>query len=247
MSGDPLLGPVVGLAGVVGLAVLIGFWVASWTNPSPTLLSCCVGAILGIIFGAIVFEFLPALEITFNTAPLKLSVAGVGFVVAAAIHRVVLSGLPGRHSFEEAGMSSFILAVVMDDVVEGLTLGFASALSVQLLLFSAVVFLSKNILEGFTEATVLRWQEKRAMRTWAAGVAAVIAVVLAAVAALWLSISSERGSGSRQLLFAASTGALLYVSVVELARNLEWNRAQKVCALLGFVATGVITFMVEAR
>lgn len=244
-TGGPLLVQVVGLAAVVGLAVLVGFWFASWTDASPGLLSCCVGAILGIILGAIVFEFVPALEITVSTALVKLGVAAAGFAGAAAIHGVALSGVPGRHSSGEVGMSSFILAVVTDDVVEGLTLGFAGGLSTELLLFGAAAFLSKNVLEGFTEATVLRWQERIPGRFWAAGMAAAAAVVLAAFAAGWLTTAHELAPTSRQLLFAASTGALLYASVFELARNLEWNNGQKAWALIGFVATGVITFVVE--
>ena len=154
-GGTPSTVQVIGLAGLVGLAVLVGFRVALWTNAYPWLLSCCVGLIIGIMLGAIIFEFLPALRNTSTRVALKIVVGVVGFLLAWVIHAIVRSGLPDHHSFEEAPRSLFILDVVMDDVVEGLTLGFTSLLSVQLLLFSTVLFFSKNVLEGFTEASVL--------------------------------------------------------------------------------------------
>ena len=126
----------------------------------------------------------------------------------------------------------------MDDVVEGLTLGFTSLLSVQLLLFSTVVFFSKNVLEGFTEATVLKWNGSSASRIWGAGMAA---VVVAAAAVTWLDL----GESSHTLLFAGATGMLLYVSAFQLARTLEWNSQQKICALGGFVLTGIIAGVIE--
>ena len=228
--------PVIGLAGLVGLAVLVGFRVALWTNASPWLLSCCVGLIIGIMLGAIIFEFLPALRDTPTTVALKIVVGVAGFLLAWVIHAIVRSGLSDHHSFEEAPRSLFILDVVMDDVVEGLTIGFTSLVSVQLLLFSIVVFFSKNVLEGFTEATVLRWNGSRESRIWAAGMAAVVAVVAAAAAVTWPGL----GEPSHTLLFAGATGMLLYVSAFQLARTLEWNSQQKICALGGFVLTGII-------
>ena len=244
MNDDASLAQVLGLAGVVGLGTLVGFLVASRTNGSPRLLSCCVGGIMGIIPGTVIFEFLPALEITSTTALFTLGAAVGGFVVAAVAISQVQRMLPERYSFEEEAMASFVLAVVMDDVVEGLTLGFASALSIQLLLFSTAALFSKNILEGFAEATVLRWEGKRSGRIWTAGGTAAISVVIAAAATMWLRVGSGVGDTRGPLMFASATGALLYVSVFALARNLEWNTVQRRCALLGFVATGLAAFIV---
>jgi zinc transporter ZupT len=200
---------------------------------------------MGIIPGTIVFEFLPELRSASTAAVLKIIVGVAGFLVAAAVHAVVRSGLPERHSLDEGQMSSFILAVVTDDVVEGLTLGFASSLSVRLLIFSSMAFLSKNILEGFTEASVLRWAGSRTSRIWAAGTAAAIAVVVAATAAVWLALDAGLGDAGRQLMFAAAVGMLLYVSVFELARNLEWNVAQKLCASVSFALTAATALILE--
>ena len=101
-GGAPSTVQVIGLAGLVGLAVLVGFRVALWTNAAPWLLSCCVGLILGIMLGAIIFEFLPALRNTSTKGALKIVLGVVGFLLAWIIHAVVRSGLPAHHSFEEA-------------------------------------------------------------------------------------------------------------------------------------------------
>lgn len=239
MGSDPSTLQVIWLAGLVGLAVVVGFRVALWTNASPWLLSCCVGLIVGIILGTIIFEFLPALNNQSTSVLAKISVGVIGFIAAWVVHAFVRSGLPDPDSFSEARMSFFILAVVIDDVVEGVTLGFTRLLSAQLLLFSAVIFSSKNILEGFTEASVMRWNGSRASRIWAAAFAAAMAVVAAAAVAVWLGL----GETSRTLLFAAATGMLLYVSVVQLARNLEWNKIQMYSALIGFAGTGIISLL----
>ncbi len=245
MSGDTSFVQLVGLAATVGLAVLVGFWAASWATASPAVLSCCVGGIMGIIPGAIIFEFLPALNISdVATALATLGVVAVGFLVAGGFHVLVQSGLPDRHTFQEGQLSSFLLAVVTDDVVEGFTLAFSSALSVRLLLFATMAFILKNALEGFTEATVLQWEGRSRRRTWAAGVAAATAVVLAAVAAWWFTAAGGLGDAGQRAMFAAATGALLYVSVFEVARNLEWNHTQRLSALVGFVATGAVAMVV---
>jgi zinc transporter ZupT len=245
MSGDTSFVQLVGLAATVGLAVLVGFWAASRALASPFVLSCCVGGIMGIIPGTIIFEFLPALNISdVATVLATLGIMAVGFLVAGGFHVLVQSGLPDRHSLQEGQLSSFLLAVVTDDVIEGFTLAFSSALSVRLLLFAATAFIVKNVLEGFTEATVLQWEGKGRRRTWAAGVAAAVAVVLAAAGAWWFIASGGLGDAGRRAMFAAATGALLYVSVFELARNLEWNRTQRLSALVGFVATGAVAAIV---
>jgi len=244
MSGDTSFVQLIGLATTVGLAVLVGFWGASRATASPAVLSCCVGGIMGIIPATIIFEFLPALNITAATALATLGIVAVGFLVAGGFHVLVQSGLPDRHTFQEGQLSSFLLAVVTDDVIEGFTLAFSSALSVRLLLFATMAFILKNALEGFTEATVLQWEGRSRRRTWAAGVAAATAVVLAAVAAWWFTAAGGLGDAGQRAMFAAATGALLYVSVFELARNLEWNRTQKLAALAGFVATGAVAMIV---
>jgi zinc transporter ZupT len=244
MSGDASFAQLVGLAATVGLAVLVGFWGASRAAASPAVLSFCVGGIMGIIPGAIIFEFLPALHITTATALTTLGIVAVGFLVAGGFHVLVQRGLPDRHSFQEAQLSSFLLAVVTDDVMEGFTLAFSGALSLRLLLFAATAFILKNILEGFTQATVLQWEGKSLRRTWAAGVVSATAVVLAAAASWWFAAAGGLGEAGQRAMFAAATGALVYVSVFELARNLEWNRTQRLSALVGFVATGVIAVVV---
>lgn len=244
MNGELSLMDVMGLAGVVGLAALAGFLISSLINPSPRLLSCCVGGIMGIVLGTIGFEFVPALKITPANALPVLGTAVGGFIAAVIAHALARRGLPERHTFQELAIGSFVLTVVIDDVVEGLTLGFASALSTGLAFFSAASFIAKNILEGFTEATVLRWEGSRKERIWAAGGAAAVAVVPAAVMAASLRANTGPGDSSGTLVFAAATGALMYVSVFALARNLEWNGLQKLCAVIGFVATGIIAVLV---
>jgi zinc transporter ZupT len=200
---------------------------------------------MGIIPGTIIFEFLPALNISdVATALATLGIVAVGFLVAGGFHVLVRGGLRDRHSFQEVQTSSFLLAVVTDDVVEGFTLAFSSALSVRLLLFAATAFIVKNILEGFTQATVLQWEGMSRQRTWAAGLAAAVAVVLAAAVSWWFAAAEGLGDDGRRAMFAAATGALLYVSVFELARNLEWNRTQRLSALVGFVATGAVAAIV---
>jgi zinc transporter ZupT len=199
---------------------------------------------MGIIPGTIIFEFLPALHITTATALTTLGIVAVGFLVAGGFHVLVQRGLPDRHSFQEGQLSSFLLAVVTDDVIEGFTLASSSALSVRLLLFTAVAFILKNALEGFTQATVLQWEGRSLRRIWSAGVAAATAVVLAAAASWYFAVGGGLGEAGQRAMFAAATGALVYVSVFELARNLEWNRTQRLSALVGFVATGVIAVVV---
>lgn len=233
------------LALLVGGAVLVGFRAALWATASPGALSWCVGLVMGVIPATVVFEFLPAIDIASGTDS-KVIALGAGFLVAAAVHALVQSGLTGRRSPEEGGTRSFILAVVTDDVVEGLTLGFAGSLSFRLLVFSAVVFLGKNILEGFAAASVLRRQGSTARRTWAGGAAAATAVVVAAAFSTWLAGAGGASEVTRQLMFGGATGMLLYASLMELARNLEWNLGQKIGAAVGFATVAYTANMVGA-
>ncbi len=244
MNDDSSVIQVIGLAAVVGFAVLVGFWGASRARASPGVLSCCVGVIMGIIPGTIAFEFLPALKITSGTAPLVIGMMFAGFVLTAIFHNLVQRRWPVHQSFEDIEMSSFILAVVTDNVVEGFTLAFSSALSVGLLLFTATAFVLKNILEGFTEATVLQWEEMSARRVWAAGLAAAMAVVIAAALSWWFAEVGGPGEGARRVMFATVTGMLVYISVFQLARNLEWNAIQRVSAITGFAVTGAVALSV---
>ena len=244
MTGGSSLLQVVGLAAIIGIAVLTGFWSALRFQGSPRLLSFCVGGVMGIIPGTILFEFLPALNVTLDIVLPLLVAATLGFLAAAVVHCLVRVGLPRRQAAEEVGTGAVIVAVVTNDVVEGFTLAFSGVLSARILLFAGIVFILKNALEGFTEATVLRWQDKSRKLIWAAGIATAAAVLLAAGASGWFAVSGVLDEGTQKKVFAAIIGALLYVSVFDLALNLEWNFIQKATALTGFLATGVVSLMV---
>lgn len=241
MNGGPVFVQVVGLAGMVGLAVLIGFWCALRLRPSPGLLSLGVGGTLGIISATILFEFLPALNLSSTMILPALGAASLGFVGAAIVHGLARAGLPSPQSSEEAAMWSVILAVMTSDVVEGFTLAVSGALSLRLLLFVTGAFMTKNLLEGITEATVLRWQERSGNQIWFAGFAAAAIVLLSTAASWGLVTSGDLQEGTRRTLFAAIIGALLYVSVFDLALRLEWNLTQKAATLAGFLGTAAVT------
>jgi zinc transporter ZupT len=245
MADGPAFIQLVGLATMVGIAVLAGFGCAFWLGASPGLLSLCVGLILGIMLATILFEFLPALELTFNLILPLLGMATIGFVAAALVHGLARTSLPARHSADEAAMWSVILAVMTSDVVEGFTLAFSSALSLQLMFFATGAFMVKNLLEGITEASVLRWQERSRSQIWLAGVAAVAMLLTAAAASWWLATSGELQEATRRTLFAVIIGALLYVSVFDLALRLEWNLTQKAGLVGGFLGTAAISLIID--
>jgi len=101
--------------------------------------------------------------------------------------------------------------------------------------------MTKNILEGITEATVLQWQERSRNQIWFAGFAAAAIVLLSTAASWGLVPSGDSQEGTRRTLFAAIIGALLYVSVFDLALRLEWNLTQKAALLAGFLGTAAVT------
>ena len=138
-------------------------------------------------------------------------------------------------------MWSVILAVMTSDVVEGFTLAISGALSLRLLLFTTGAFMLKNLLEGITEATVLRWQGRSRNQIWFAGIAAAAIVLLSTAASWGFATSGDLQEGTRRMLFAAIIGALLYVSVFDLALRLEWNLTQKAAMLGGFLGTAAVT------
>ncbi len=244
MNGSPAFLQVVGLVGLVGVSVLTGVWCGLRLKASPGLLSICVGGILGIIPGTILFEFLPALNLNSEVILSTLGGASLGFVSAVVVHGLARTGLPRRQSSEEAAMWSVILAVMTSDVVEGITLALSGALSLRLLFFATTAFMLKNLLDGITEATVLRWQGRSRNQIWFAGIAGAAIVLLSAAASWMLATSGDLTEGTQRTLFAAIIGALMYVSVFDLALRLEWNLAQKAAVLGGFLGTAVITLMI---
>jgi zinc transporter ZupT len=244
-TGDLTLGGIAALAAVVGVAVLVGIWTATHTSASPRLLSCCTGAITGLMAGMIAFEIMPSLRFALSRALFTFVGIASGFVLAAIINVWVQSRLPERHSFEEVEMSAFILAVIMDDIVEGLILGLASVLSVRLLLFSTSAFLSKNLLEGFAEGTVLRWEGKGTRGIWAGGIAAAFTPAVIAPVAGGLVAALGLEDTARQWILPIAAGALIYVSAFELARQLEWNSTQKISAAICCATTAAISFIVR--
>ncbi len=233
---DPQFIQVVAASAFAAAGVVVGAVAASRMTASAGGLSACVGGTVGIVAGTICFEMLPALRGS-NRIALVVGAIVVGFALARLVHGVVRARLPLKRSFEEEEFSAFVVGATTEDITEGVVLGLASGVSWGLFLFCVAAFFAMNVLQGFAQGSVLRWWNRRQGQILA--VAAISASMLVATACLtaWLFRDGASDPATRDGLFALATGALIYVSVFEFGRNLEWNGIQRATTGLAFVVT----------
>jgi hypothetical protein len=227
---------VVAASAFAAAGILVGAAVASRVAASAAWLSACVGGTVGIVAGTICFEMLPALRGA-GGIPLVVGALVVGFGLAGMVHRLVGARLPLKRSFEEEEFSAFIVGTTTEDITEGVVLGLAGGVSWGLFLFCVAAFFAMNVLQGFSQGSVLRWWKRRPGQILAVGAISSAMLVTTACLTVWLFRNGSADPAVRDGLFALATGALIYVSVFEFGRNLEWNGIQRATTVLAFFVT----------
>ena len=194
------------------VAMIIGGSVAAFRPPRPTLQSYLQHFAAGVVFAAAAGEVLPEIMHTGSPIPLIIGFA-LGVIVMLGIKR--LTEHFEQHEVSQAGQPTRLVVVVgVDLLIDGLLVGvgFAAGAKVGLLLTVAltleILFLGLSTAAELTEAGATRGR--------VIGTTAGLAVLVAAGAAVGVTLLAGLSGSALEVVLSFGAAALLYLVTEEL-------------------------------
>ncbi|MFW9880690.1 MAG: ZIP family metal transporter [Candidatus Thorarchaeota archaeon] len=225
----------------MGFSVLIGIFIAFNYKINYKILALFVGFVVGIFAGVIFFELFPiweGLQYFFYHLPWFL----LGIVIFWIIDQAILSQIFSSSDLKiEIGLI-LIIAIIIDDIIEGFTLAVTGLFSFDLILIFFFVILFQNIIEGIVEGyeeLEEGWSKKHIIYL---NIVAAIAPIIAA--SIGLFIFTEINETYLNISLAFLAGTIFYINFFDLARRLEWNSREIVGCILGVVLLLLISLFI---
>jgi zinc transporter, ZIP family len=246
---------ILSIALAAAIASPVGGLIALWTKPSTLFMAGALGFAGGVLLGTIAFEMLPkALEL----GSLALAIGGfvAGFAAIYAfdlfIHRGLLVGEKAEQHRQLKGHSRrarirdsevVVLAggTSAEELIEGLSIGIASAIEPGLGLIIALAIVIDNVSEALSIGEIIRNEKKARGRNQMArilGWTGLIGVsVLLSSLAGWFFLR-DMPQPVLGFLFGVGAGGMFYLTVTDLVPGAEERQYQQVPGIaigVGFI------------
>ena len=226
------------LSCIMGFSVLIGVFIAFKYKIDYKILALLVGFVVGIFAGLIFFKLLPiweGVQYFFYHLPWFL----IGIVIFWIIDRAILNQIFLSTDSKIDISFVLIIAIILDDLIEGFTLAVTGLFSVALILIFFFVIFFQNIIEGIVEGyeeLEEEWSKKQIIYI---NLVAAIAPIIAA--SIGLSIFSEVNETYLNISLAFFAGTIFYINFFNLAKKLEWNTREIIGCIFGIVLLMIIS------
>jgi ZIP family zinc transporter len=237
---------VAAIAVAAGIASPLGGLIAIWTRPSTLLMSVTLGFAAGVLLATIGFEMLPgALELS-GLGP---AVGGfiVGFVLIYAfdlyMHGGVLVGekahrrvrrFSAHNRPRDGGVAVLAGGTSAEELIEGVSIGVASAINPGLGAVVALAIVIDNASEAMSIGEIIRNErvgDKRSKAYRILGWTSLIgASVLVSSIVGWLFLR-DMSPAVLGVLFGAGAGGMFYLTVTNLVPEAEERHYQQGAAI----------------
>ena len=245
-------------AGMAGAAAGLGAALPLWRKPSTLAASLALGFAAGVMIGTVAFEMLPEALLLAPLLAVSLGFAA-GFALLygldLALHRGKVAGERAeQHDAVEAtharkqplggATTVFAAGMVLEAVVEGISLGVGATIGAGLTLPLAIAVAIDNASEGLSLGSLSRCDgdapDSRRVLRWSAWVAA--ATVIAALLGWFLL--RDLPAAFLGGVFAAGAGGMLFLTITQLVPEAEaehYQQSSAVAAAVGFLAILILS------